>query len=281
MNSSTVTDTDTNIAIGENALYGGSGGISNIAIGYESCVNRPTSNYNVAVGPQTLHDGASGNLNTAVGYHAMFSPLNYSNSTCLGANSVVTGANQVQLGDAATTTYAYGPVQNRSDVRDKTDIRDTVHGLDFINKLHPVDYKLDMREDYIPPPPGSERLDLADSEVRTAYNQRMEEWKLASNISDISHDGTHTRTRYHHGLIAQEIAQVITETGNDFGGYQDHLIKGGLDVKTLGYNEFIGPIIKAIQQLSSQLTTASDQVTTISGQISDIYSQLSGLEKSS
>ena len=47
------------------------------------------------------------------------------------------------------TTYVYGTVQNRSDSRDKADVRDTVLGLDFINKLRPVDFKWDLREQYI------------------------------------------------------------------------------------------------------------------------------------
>src|SRR3546814_13145999 len=61
----------------------------------------------------------------------------------------ISGANQVQLGDSATTSYVYGTVQNRSDARDKADIRDTQLGLDFIKALRPVDYRWDMREDYL------------------------------------------------------------------------------------------------------------------------------------
>jgi len=65
-------------------------------------------------------------------------------------------------------------------------------------------------------------------------------------------DGTHKRGRYHHGFIAQEIAEVIEESGVDFGGYQDHKVAGGEDVLSLGYDELIGPLVKALQELNQK-----------------------------
>src|SRR3546814_14636923 len=96
------------------------------------------------------YNNSTGASNSALGTNAgRPATSTYDNWTCLGANSVVTGANQVQLGDSATTSYVYGTVQNRSDARDKADIRDTQLGLDFIKALRPVDYRWDMREDYL------------------------------------------------------------------------------------------------------------------------------------
>ena len=65
-------------------------------------------------------------------------------------------------------------------------------------------------------------------------------------------DGSKKRNRFHHGVIAQEVKEVIDSTGNDFGGYQDHKINGGEDRLTIGYDEFIGPLIKAVQELSAE-----------------------------
>jgi len=133
--------------------------------------------------------------------------------------SAVTASNQVQLGNSSTTTYAYGAVQDRSDIRDKADVRDTVLGLDFISRLRVVDFRRDYREDY---PKG----------IR---------------------DGSKKRSRFHHGLIAQEVKQVIEDTGIDFGGFQHHSIAGGQDVMSIGYSELIGPMIKAIQELEAEI----------------------------
>lgn len=42
--------------------------------------------------------------------------------------------------------------------------------------------------------------------------------------------------------------------GAEFGGFQDHLLSGGDDVLSIGYDELIGPLIKAIQELSARLS---------------------------
>jgi len=49
----------------------------------------------------------------------------------------------------------------------------------------------------------------------------------------------------------------------DFGGFQDHSINGGKDVLSLGYEEFIAPMVRAIQELSAkivELETANDNL---------------------
>ena len=57
------------------------------------------------------------------------------------------------------------------------------------------------------------------------------------------------RNRYHHGFIAQDIQQLINETNIDFGSFHDSKVIGGEDELTLGHTEFIGPMVKAIQEL--------------------------------
>jgi hypothetical protein len=142
------------------------------------------------------------------------------------------------LGSSGTTTIVYG-FQNLSDMRDKIDIQPTQLGLTFINKLNPVDFKWDYREDYYT---EKDVLDESGNVIRTER---------------IYYDSDHTkkRNRFHHGLIAQDVKNVIDETGIDFGGYQDHKINGGLDRLTLGYTELIGPLIKAVQELSQKINT--------------------------
>jgi hypothetical protein len=189
-----------------------------------------TGNRNVALGYLAAFALQGGNRNTALGHGAMLSttPAGVNNATAVGADTEVTGSNQVQLGNSSTNTYAYGAVQDRSDARDKADVRDTVLGLDFVLRLRPVDFRWDYREDYSRPADVTE-----------------DEWTLPA-------PGAMKRSRYHHGLIAQEVAQVIAELGVDFGGYQDHTINGGQDVQTIGYAELIAPLVKAVQELDAR-----------------------------
>ena len=202
-------------------------------------------NQNTAIGNNSLSSNTTGNQNTAIGINSLSSNKEYNNCSGLGYNAQVSASNQVQLGDSSTATYVYGTVQNRSDKRDKTDITPTQLGLDFILKLTPVDYKWDMREDYI------------------EYEETEEGRKIKVDIDDVVRDGSKKHNRNHSGFIAQEVKEVIDELGVDFGGYQDHSINGGKDVLSLGYDEFIAPMVKAIQELTTMVKDLQAEVESL------------------
>ena len=139
---------------------------------------------------------------------------NFTNSSAVGANATVTGSNQVQLGDASTTTYVYGTVQNRSDLRDKADVAQlaTDEAWALIGNITPKKFKWNYR------------------------------------------NGNGIRGRYHYGVVAQDIASLIqNRVINDFGGYQNHRVLGGEDVLSVGYDEFIAPLIAVVQDLQTRI----------------------------
>ena len=175
-----------------------------------------------------------------------------------------TDSNQVQLGDASTTTYVYGTVQNRSDIRDKADVRDTVLGLDFIQSLRPVDYRWDMREDYKPARPDIEMPETSDEEYevkKAEYDRIIAEWLEACKHENIIRDGSKKRTRYHQGFIAQEVLALDV----DFGGIQDHSVRGGEDVLSIGYDEIIAPLVKAVQEQQSMINSLKARIEILEG----------------
>lgn len=62
-------------------------------------------------------------------------------------------------------------------------------------------------------------------------------------------DGSRASKRISYGLIAQEVGDVVQRLGVDFAGWQDHSLQdGGRDVQSLAYEQFIAPLIKAVQQ---------------------------------
>ena len=260
-------------AVGTYALNVVTSGTMNTAVGYQAGYDQTSANWCTLIGALAGQNVTTGGANTLVGYNSgqgittgttncalgdsAYLTGNYSNSSCIGFDSAVTGSNQVQLGNSSTTTYAYGAVQDRSDLRDKTDIRDTQLGLTFIMALRPRDFKWDMREDYRTKPPATpNRTEYeTDEQYQVAFDQwkvDLAAWEEANKLANITHNGTHTRTRYHQGLIAQEVKQTMDALGVDFGGYQDHTIKGGDAVLTIGYEEMIAPLIKAIQELKAE-----------------------------
>ena len=263
------TDTgEQNTANGVNALYNNTGGSYNTAIGYVALEDNTTGEQNVAIGAYALQNAnADGDYNTAVGYlclrdanvagNSSMTGLGYNAGngagnfaqqstyvgawsgntaaggnrteiTCLGYGAVAQNNNEVILGRSNTTVHGFSAYNNRSDARDKADIRDTILGLDFIKAIRPVDFRWDWREAYYDRDPDTN------------------EWK------QYPIDGSRKRNRYHHGVIAQEVKEVLDEMGIDFGGYVDHKVTGGNDVLSMGYTEFIGPMIKSIQELSAE-----------------------------
>lgn len=112
----------------------------NVGIGASAFYNLVQGEQNVALGGNTGREIVEGSNNVAIGYTSGPN-ADYSDTVSLGANSHANGDNQVQLGSADATVYAHKEIQQRSDRRDKNSIRETELGLDFIQKLKPVDYK--------------------------------------------------------------------------------------------------------------------------------------------
>jgi len=233
----------TNTVVGRLALEVNTTGYNNVSIGSQN-LNKNTTGYgNTSVGGSSMFNNTVNYLNTAIGFGAMSSNNAYNNATCIGNASQISGDNQIQLGNSSTTTYVYGTVQNRSDLRDKADVKDTILGLDFICKLRPVDYRWDMREDYKDELPIKGELSDEDFKIE------MDLWLEKNKLANLKQDGSKKRNRFHHGFIAQEVRDL----GIEFGGFQDHSLKGGEDVLSIGYDEFIAPMIKAIQELKAEI----------------------------
>ena len=206
-----------NTATGYNSIGATVSGDYNCAYGYNSLSSPGTKTGNTALGTSSLLSCTTGVYNTAVGSGSAYALTTYSRTTAIGYSAEPGGNNQIQLGTASETTYAYGAIQNESDMRDKTDIVDSDLGLNFINKIKPRRYIFNYRE---------------------ADGKQIEEKK---------------RKRPHYGVIAQEVKSVMDEMKIDFAGYQDSKVNGGSDRLTIGYTEFIAPIIKSIQELSKKV----------------------------
>lgn len=68
-----------------------------------------------------------------------------SNAVAIGADARFAGDNTIMLGNSQQTVHVYAPVQVRSDVRDKSEVKPLAVGLSFIKKLRPVQYRLAPR----------------------------------------------------------------------------------------------------------------------------------------
>lgn len=243
-----------NIAIGRFALANTQGAIvSNVSVG-ASALRYNQGNFNTAIGQQASQDNTTGGYNTSIGCNAgrslttatKYTALGYNalnnatmdgftNITGVGQNSTVSDSNQVQLGNSQATPYAFNALQLRSDRRDKMDIEDVKLGLDFINKLKPVEYRMNIRESYV-------------------------DYDEEGNAIEVENDGSRSGKRKHMGLIAQDVKSVLDEMNVDYSFFQHHSVNGGKDVMSLSYEELISPLIKSIQELTSRVCELEAQL---------------------
>jgi len=134
--------------------------------------------------------------------------------------------NQGYIGDSNhrwQAIYATNGTIQTSDIREKTEIKPTKLGLDFINDLKPVSYKWTE----------GERLDASKDE------------------------------RNHQGLIAQEVAETLEKHGvdkNKFGGLDIQKTDEYDDFHAMSYEQLIAPMIKAIQELKTEIEELKKQI---------------------
>jgi hypothetical protein len=130
--------------------------------------------------------------------------------------------------------FATNGTINTSDVRTKEQIVSSPLGLNFINLLRPVNYK--WKDSTFPSMPDEN-----------------------GNTTQI----TLTHHRKHYGLIAQEVKTVLDNLNvstEDFAGY---VYDSETDSYALRYTEFVAPLIKAVQELSTRLTAAEATITAL------------------
>ena len=150
-----------------------------------------------------------------------------------------------------TGSYRWGQIYSTSssistsDRTLKNNIQSSDLGLEFIKKLNPVSYKFN--------------------------------------------DGTSGRT--HYGLISQDVETVLTnlgKTGVDFGGFCkdkntrvetipdengemiDVQIEEEGDTYSLRYEEFIGPLVKAIQELTTKIETLEQENIALRARVTNL-----------
>jgi hypothetical protein len=136
---------------------------------------------------------------------------------------------------------ANGTIQT-SDEREKTNITPSDLGLDFILKLQPVSYKWKH---------GGNEIVVSDENVVDGGGSKVE--------TAVSKEGRRT----HYGFIAQQVKQTVGD--KDFGGWILTNANDPESQQALRYDQFISPLVKAIQELSAQVTTLQTQVTALKG----------------
>ena len=127
--------------------------------------------------------------------------------------------------------YASNGTIQTSDKRMKDDIKESSLGLDFINKLNPVQYKWKDYETVKPASPDGQR---EEKTIKRTYK------------------------RTHYGLIAQEVEKVLTDNGLTTKDFAPIIYDEDADRYGMRYTEMIGILIKGMQELSDKVKALED-----------------------
>lgn len=231
-----------NAAYGNAALVGNTSGYANTASGYASLFSNSTGSYNTGIGYSALASTASSQYNTSLGYRAG-AGYNFGwNNTFLGANCSANAANlfnciaigqagtntassQARIGNSATNSIGgYANWTNISDGRYKKEVKQNVKGLDFIMKLQPVTYHLNVSG-------LSKKLDEGRGGPVDEFTQKAIAEKEQIVFS---------------GFVAQDVEKAAKEANYDFSGVDKP--KNENDLYGLRYAEFVVPLVKAVQE---------------------------------
>lgn len=270
---------NSNTAVGWFSLTNNTLGNDNVAIGINSMFQNANGNFNIGIGTKALFTNATGGSNIGIGYGAdvdqpglsgntvigLDASSNGQYSTAIGTNAYINISNGVALGSLSTAVIGgYANWSNFSDGRFKTSLRDDVKGLSFINRLHPVTYKMDIYGlyKYL----GKSPYGKNGENMGKHYIKMIDE---AIGQKEAIRMG---------GFIAQEVEQAAKQSGYDFDG----VIKptSDKDHYRLSYSSFVVPLVKAVQELSQENKLLKEQNQLLKNRDEKLQQQINELKAS-
>jgi len=202
-------------------------------------------------------------------------------NTCIGAQAgsvesgiganLITGDDNILLGHLsvppATSSSGYcvlgsdaigtlicndTSISGLSDAKDKDEVEDLAEGLDFINSVRPVKFKWNHRD-----LSGWQEGDVDDDGELIPEPRKNAKFGMQES-----------------GFIAQELLGAQTEAGAEYLRLVDESDPERL---TAAYGRLLPSMVKAIQDLSTQLTASQEQLTTQADQIAELQAQVTAL----
>lgn len=224
-------------------VYAGTLNANNITTGTLSAVsiNITSGSYSLTVGSSGAYAYLSVTPGNATGIS--MNAVGFVGSTTAGWSShcYPYADNTYALGIISPSNYRWSRVYavnttiSSSDARIKTAVEDASLGLDFINALRPVSYKFIN---------GGNTVNVDEN------------GDVILDENGVHSVTAHPGVRRHWGLIAQEVKAVIDAAGvEDFAGWCIDDVTNPDGMQSLSYEQFISPMIKAIQELTIRIET--------------------------
>jgi trimeric autotransporter adhesin len=262
---------ESNTAIGASALYNNIDGRDNTAIGLKA-LEQGNGSHNTALGSYALQYPGTSQNNVAIGYYAGYStdgwnntfigantrgPYSYFyNCVAIGESANCTSSNQVRLGNSYTTSIGgYAQWTNISDGRYKKNIKEDVKGIEFIMKLRPVTYQLDITG-------ISKKLNEGGGKERDEFSKKSIAEKEKTVLT---------------GFVAQEVEKAAKEAGYNFSGVD--IPKNDNEFYGLRYSEFVVPLVKAVQEQQQTISSQNVKLEEQNKKMADLQKQIDELKQ--
>ena len=226
-----------NTAVGHMALVSNTVGFGNTGLGYEAGSKSTTAYYNTTVGYQSGALRNMGYNNTLIGADCDMNANGLFNTIAVGQAVTVTASSQARIGNSATNSI--GGFVNWSVISDgryKKNISEDVKGIDFIMRLRPVTYQLDV----------------------TGLSQQLNEGRGRELHESTMMAIAQKEKIFFSGFIAQEVEEAARLSGYEFSGVDKPQNEN--DFYGLRYSEFVIPLVKAMQQQQLQLDALKSEI---------------------
>ena len=160
----------------------------------------------------------SGQGNVAIGQSAAATLTIGSNNIVIGSGANASGAgvsNEVTLGNDSITALrcADTTIASLSDRRDKTDIVDSIFGLEFIEKLRPVQYTWKTREGAAKD--GSRRVGFIAQELQEVMPRGE------NSVLDLVYEANPDRLEVKHGNLLPVLVKAVQELSARVGTLEE------------------------------------------------------------
>ena len=197
----------------------------NVFIGYQAGKSNTSGERNTGIGNEALKNITNGIYNSAIGENAGPIISNTNNSGAFGYLSRPLLSNYICIGNTSITGIGgYASWSLLSDKRFNQNIEENIPGLEFIKKLRPVTYNLDVEK-------LNDFLGVSDHIRNNEIMQKASQEKAAIIQT---------------GFIAQEVEQAAQSLDYNFSGVDAP--KNETGHYGLRYAEFVVPLVKAIQE---------------------------------
>ena len=249
-----------NTAVGTSSMKFYTTGQYNTCVGHEagrgaSQANPGTGHENVFMGMGAGEDVRSASYCTGIGRAALREINSSENSMGLGYNAgrdaspsgrIDTEDNVICLGNnSISDLYCADTSISSSDSRDKTDVTNFTHGMDWVKQLRPVTYSWDKRSWY-----GSGVEGASDEFLGTP-------------------DGSKKKTKKHIGFLAQEVLAV---EGNPTNKDDMLVVNLNCDDSAYGlkYERLVPVLVNALKELSTKIDTLETENTALKARVTTL-----------